>query len=73
MYLPCEKQKMGAEVFDDVKRLGLGFLRLPCQNPDTPNDIDMPAVCQMVDAFIVRVFSILTQPITIWVIKAKCF
>ena len=51
MNMPCKDQKMGAEVFDEVKRLGLGFLRLPYRNPDKPGDIDMQEVCRMVDAF----------------------
>ena len=45
------EKRLGADIFPQDKRLGLGFLRLPSQNPDDPNEIDMPQVCQMVDAF----------------------
>lgn len=43
---------MGIDIFDTEKRLGLGFLRLPHRNPDKPEDIDLPEVCRMVDAFL---------------------
>jgi len=45
------EQKLGAELFDKEKRLGMGFLRLPLLNSGEPNDVDLPEVCRMVDAF----------------------
>lgn len=40
------------ELFDLEKRLGFGFLRLPSKSKDDPNDLDLPRVCQLVDAYL---------------------
>ncbi len=39
------------------KKLGFGLMRLPLLNQDDPGSIDIPQVCNMVDAFLERGFT----------------
>lgn len=40
-----------------MKKLGFGCMRFPLLNPDDPTSVDIPQVCDMVDAFLEKGFT----------------
>jgi len=40
-----------------MKKLGFGCMRFPLLNPDDPTSVDIPQVCDMVDAFLAKGFT----------------
>lgn len=40
----------------DMKKLGFGTMRMPLHNPEDTKDVNLEAVCEMVDAFLERGF-----------------